>query len=43
MTTLIRLARTGLIVIEALALAVVLLYLGEVFDWNWVREAGGAR
>lgn len=41
MRTRIRPAKVLLIMLQCLASALVLLYLGEYFGWRWVREAGG--
>ena len=40
-TCLTRVARAAVILVESLALALTLLFVGEAFDWNWVREASG--
>ena len=41
MKTRIRPMRVLLAFLEALAIALAVLYLGEYFGWHWVREAGG--
>ena len=41
MKTRIRPTRVLVALLEALAISWALLYLGEYFDWHWVREAGG--
>ena len=33
--------RVLVIFLQALAITLGLLYLGEYFGWHWVREAGG--
>ena len=37
----IRPARVLLVLFEALAITLGLLYIGEYLGWSWVREAGG--
>lgn len=41
MKTEIRPTRVLVTFLGALAITWVLLYLGEYFEWHWVREAGG--
>ena len=41
MKTRIRPIRVLVAFLEALAIALAVLYLGEYYGWHWVREAGG--